>query len=180
MAKPTYYEMLRDPQWQKKRLEIMQRDEFCCQRCENTTNTLNVHHSYYEKGKSPWEYPAWSLHTLCKDCHEVIQEQLTELHRAIGLLAFEQIEEVTGYAKGLAVMDCSANDTPPICALTSSHDVDGFVRAIMTHNGPGAQRPFNNASNRLILFLQENECECGFVDGFYSCYPELIPAETAK
>jgi hypothetical protein len=31
---------------------------------------LNVHHRYYVKGRRPWEYPNFSLVTLCRDCHE--------------------------------------------------------------------------------------------------------------
>lgn len=45
----TYYEMLKDPRWQKKRLEIMERDEFACRDCGDKESTLNVHHTYYEE-----------------------------------------------------------------------------------------------------------------------------------
>ena len=31
---------------------------------------LNVHHSYYIRGKKPWEYPDDALVTLCEDCHK--------------------------------------------------------------------------------------------------------------
>lgn len=31
---------------------------------------LNVHHKYYVKGKSPWEYSDEALITLCEDCHK--------------------------------------------------------------------------------------------------------------
>lgn len=65
----SYYEKLRDPRWQKKRLEIMERDGFTCRDCGSATNTLNVHHAYYEKGFDPWEYPDGSLKTLCELCH---------------------------------------------------------------------------------------------------------------
>lgn len=30
---------------------------------------LHVHHTYYERGKQPWEYPLNSLQTLCWLCH---------------------------------------------------------------------------------------------------------------
>jgi hypothetical protein len=65
-----YSELLRDPRWQKRRLEVMNRDNFTCQHCGETTRTLNVHHCYYDRGKKPWEYPIASLVTLCCDCHE--------------------------------------------------------------------------------------------------------------
>jgi hypothetical protein len=69
--KPSYSELLRDPRWQKKRLEILQRDKFTCRSCQDTTTTLHVHHSYYQKGNMPWEYPNSSLITLCAPCHEI-------------------------------------------------------------------------------------------------------------
>jgi hypothetical protein len=65
----TYLEKLRDPRWQKKRLEIMSRDNFSCQICEDTKSTLNVHHRMYFPGKEPWEYEDWCLVTLCENCH---------------------------------------------------------------------------------------------------------------
>src|SRR4051812_4429925 len=56
----------RDPRWQKKRLEIMQRDEFSCRKCGNDQATLNVHHTFYSPGRDPWDYPDASLVTLCE------------------------------------------------------------------------------------------------------------------
>lgn len=72
----TYYEKLKDPRWQKKRLEIMERDKFECQLCYNNENELNVHH--FEYSKNPWDVENTSLITLCKDCHEriVVMEKL--------------------------------------------------------------------------------------------------------
>ncbi len=69
-AKTPYAEKFRDPRWQRKRLEIMQRDEFKCLDCESAEKTLNVHHRYYAKDRDPWEYPDWCLQTLCEECHE--------------------------------------------------------------------------------------------------------------
>jgi len=66
----TYAQLLRDPRWQKKRLEIMERDDFECRICGRDDLTLNVHHTYYEKGVAPWEYPDGSMYTFCEPCHE--------------------------------------------------------------------------------------------------------------
>ena len=64
-----YEELLKDPRWQRKRLEIMQRDNFTCQKCGCNDKPLNVHHLYYNKNKKPLEYDNSSLITLCEDCH---------------------------------------------------------------------------------------------------------------
>lgn len=73
-----YIEKLRDPRWQKKRLEIFTRDSWKCQICGETEKTLHLHHKYYLPGKEPWEAPAQSLITLCLECHET-EEQAKHL-----------------------------------------------------------------------------------------------------
>ncbi len=67
----AYIELLRDPRWQKKRLEIMQMDRWSCRRCHSKTDTLNVHHLMYIKGHDPWDYPDDLLITYCEDCHKL-------------------------------------------------------------------------------------------------------------
>lgn len=64
----TYSEKLKDPRWQKKRLEILNRDKWTCQRCFDTESTLHVHHIKYSG--EPWEVEERYLLTLCDECHE--------------------------------------------------------------------------------------------------------------
>jgi hypothetical protein len=66
----TYSQKLRDPRWQKKRLEIFNRDEWACTICKDTTTELQVHHLRYIFGKSPWDYENEMLQTLCSKCHQ--------------------------------------------------------------------------------------------------------------
>lgn len=68
MKQKTYSEKLRDPRWQKKRLEIMQRDNFTCRWCCDTKKTLNVHHLKYSG--NPWEADTEYLITVCEECHQ--------------------------------------------------------------------------------------------------------------
>lgn len=82
-AKP-YWQKLRDPRWQKKRLEIMERDEFACRTCFESSKTLNVHHRFYEKNKEPWEYDNNVLVTLCEGCHEKASDEIKIIQREIG------------------------------------------------------------------------------------------------
>lgn len=70
MKNRSYSEKLRDPKWQKTRLEVMKRDDFSCTSCKDKESTLNVHHCYYEGYKDPWDYPLESLRTLCESCHK--------------------------------------------------------------------------------------------------------------
>ena len=103
VKKERYAEMLRSPLWQKKRLEIMQRDDFTCQHCGCKERELQVHHRAYHKGAKPWEYDDSELITLCNQCHEVETEvknqhyldflHICNLSRKIGLseLFIEQL-----------------------------------------------------------------------------------------
>ena len=63
-----YFEKLRDPRWQKKRLEILNRDGFACRECHAKNRPLHVHHLFYQG--PPWRTPNFGLLTLCEDCHE--------------------------------------------------------------------------------------------------------------
>jgi hypothetical protein len=68
----NYSDKLKDPRWQKKRLEILQRDNFKCRVCNDSKSTLHVHHIYYhEDNKNPWDYSNNLLITLCDKCHEL-------------------------------------------------------------------------------------------------------------
>jgi hypothetical protein len=65
----SYSDLLRDPRWQRKRLEVMHRAHFACEHCGDTTTTLNVHHVEYVRGRMPWEYSGRELRCLCEPCH---------------------------------------------------------------------------------------------------------------
>jgi hypothetical protein len=93
----------KDARWQKKRLEIMNRDGWACVSCgaEGEGVTLNVHHAYYESGKAPWEYPDDVLNTLCEKCHERIHFLQKKLMTGIMREnATETLEALVGYADG--------------------------------------------------------------------------------
>lgn len=99
--KKSYSDKLRDPRWQKKRLQILERDNWTCLHCGSTENTLHVHHTYYEKGKEPWEADEKCLKTLCSECHEVepeyFEEQIHDLRlmfKQSGIMSLELIQVI--------------------------------------------------------------------------------------
>jgi hypothetical protein len=102
----SYYELLKHPKWQKKRLEIMEEYSFTCEYCGAEDKTLQIHHTYYEKGLMPWEYPNESLHCLCEDCHRNAQDWMTLLHRQIGQVGLSEVEDLLGYALALETRNC--------------------------------------------------------------------------
>jgi len=78
----TYSEKLKDPRWQKKRLEILERDNYTCTGCGIDGRykdkesglmdycEMHIHHIKYKKNAMPWEYDDDELTTLCYACHK--------------------------------------------------------------------------------------------------------------
>lgn len=91
----AYTEKLADPRWQRKRLEIFNRDNWTCQCCGDKASQLEIHHTQYWPGKEPWEYPGDMLITVCHKCHgeeqvrfQYEKELITAL-RSTGIHAME-------------------------------------------------------------------------------------------
>lgn len=89
-SKTKYSELLRDPRWQKRRLEIFERDDFRCGTCDSKDKTLHVHHLYYVSGRSPWEYPDWAFQTLCKPCHDDVSKDCRDDDGTYTMAEWEQ------------------------------------------------------------------------------------------
>jgi len=92
----AYAEKLRDPRWQKKRLEIFERDGWACKCCGAASETLHVHHRRYLFGREPWDNPQSDLVTLCETCHALEPDSykklifwLEEGYVIAGLFAFD-------------------------------------------------------------------------------------------
>lgn len=82
----AYAALLCRPEWQRKRLEIMDRDGYRCVQCKSLGepgNYLQVDHKHYVSGAFPWEAPNRYLQTVCRRCHE----RLTLWRRRISELA---------------------------------------------------------------------------------------------
>jgi hypothetical protein len=65
----NYSEKLKHPKWQKKRLEILHRDNFTCVLCGDKETELHINHLKYTG--EPYDAPNEDLETLCKVCHKL-------------------------------------------------------------------------------------------------------------
>ena len=74
MTKAEYAEKLKLPQWQQRRLKILERDGFTCTICNEYGHQVHAHHLYYENGKMPWEHPDSALICVCDKCHDYEHE----------------------------------------------------------------------------------------------------------
>jgi hypothetical protein len=75
----TYSEKLRDPRWQKKRLQVLERDNWTCKMCSDKETELHVDHTSYSG--EPWEALDDQLQTLCKHCHKMMTDWRTIMGR---------------------------------------------------------------------------------------------------
>ncbi|CAN7326030.1 HNH endonuclease signature motif containing protein [Variovorax sp. LjRoot84] len=103
----TYFEKLKDPRWQKLRLEALQAADWRCAACSDESSTLHVHHRQYFKGREPWEYETGQLEVLCESCHTLEHESQDPL-----LLAASFVPSV-----GRQNRDAAASVVAGFCAL---------------------------------------------------------------
>jgi 5-methylcytosine-specific restriction endonuclease McrA len=68
---PEFAELYKDPRWEAKRRQIIERDKNTCQRCLAQAVVMHVHHKFYKPNAAPWEYDNKALILLCALCHEV-------------------------------------------------------------------------------------------------------------
>ena len=117
MIKQEYYKLLKDPRWQKKRLEVMERDHFGCVNCGDNESTLNIHHLIYFPNKKPWEYRKDLLITLCEECHneekEYRKESIKALEEAVASCHF-LAEDI--FLIGLSLNEMEPNTPPAVVA----------------------------------------------------------------
>jgi hypothetical protein len=73
----SYSEKLRDPRWQQKRLEILNRDNWTCRFCGDGKTELHIHHVKYSG--EPWEGEDKDKITACKHCHRILEDLKEEI-----------------------------------------------------------------------------------------------------
>ena len=105
MVKSNYATKLKDPRWQKKRLEILERDGWACQLCGDTESTLMVHHRQYMPGRDPWDCPSEFLITLCEECHTNESDLRAEEEKALLDIMREKF-----WAKDVNDLACAINE----------------------------------------------------------------------
>lgn len=135
----TYSEKLREPAWQRKRLDIFNRDNFTCQLCLDTKTELQVHHKAYISGKDPHEYEDYYLITLCKHCHAIVTELKINL--------FEQEPKVMKIGAG-SMMQIFFID------LRGLHMYQGNPLTLI---GRYSHKAANDLTQLLINFWNQNE-----------------------
>jgi hypothetical protein len=106
----------RRPEWQKKRLDVMDAAGFKCEACGAADRELNIHHRRYVKGRMPWEYGGRELVCLCDKCHELwhyLQGQIMLSVSLADLQSMFQLTDITGFTgRKLTRVALAANISP--------------------------------------------------------------------
>lgn len=127
MEEKTYIQKLQDPRWQRKRLEILQRDEFRCKHCGADDKPLQIHHIAYNF-QDPWEIEPRLLISLCSDCHNyetvAVKAAFSKLIQTIKLAGF-----TSGEVELLTMVFEGENIIKP-----SPHCLDVIINSVRDHN----------------------------------------------
>lgn len=99
-TKQTYSAKLRKPQWQKKRLKILERDNYACRLCGDTYTELQIHHLEYSKTGNPWDVEDRALTTLCCHCHAATEFLKKEVSVSVATI---NARKINGQNEVLAV-----------------------------------------------------------------------------
>lgn len=176
MTKMSYSEQLRHPNWQRKRLEVMEAANFNCEDCGDANTTLNVHHQRYVKGRLAWEYEIDELQCLCQPCHAKHHEQRDLLDlllmngfdrkpQAIGLLAgyccahLELGDELEIDAKRVAGDEFLAGAVAGLLRPRGSIGWPEIAAAIRSFCDPKSSGSVFNPNEEHLLRLMESSSE---------------------
>ena len=143
-----YYKLLKDPRWQKRRLEILEQAEFRCIQCESEEKTLHVHHTIYRKGKKPWEYSDHDLQVLCESCHGDRHESESELKEALAGASIYDYDNLIGYLTGVRW----GNEAEGEINGVHPDFTDGFCKALRLDD------------SRLWSYLSRNDYKMSYSD----------------
>lgn len=117
----SYSEKLKDPRWQRKRLEVMQKNGFKCQSCDSSTKTLHVHHKRYRK-VDPWDYHFEELFCLCEDCHNSIHGLIERIEKWLPDLFPRHLEQILKLCESFFKEDLD----PELGREASTEELDEF------------------------------------------------------
>jgi len=113
-----YHEQMKHPNWQKKRLEVLEANGFTCEDCGAKDQELHVHHPYYKRGAMIWQYEIEELQCLCHKCHTEVHAIDEKIKQSIALLTQNQKMRVLGFSDAM---------TGPFMRSDNENYLEGFA-----------------------------------------------------
>lgn len=129
----TYSEKLKDPRWQKKRLEVMEANKFTCEMCGSTEKTLHVHHVNYRNGAKPWEYELHELRCFCEDCHAEVEANIESARKACSDINHAQLSTILWHVRN-AYFESVSIGSKHLVAETFSRGLARIRAATIIHS----------------------------------------------
>lgn len=124
----SYFEKLKDPRWQKRRLDVFQSANFACEYCSDDTSPLHAHHLEYISLRNPWEYDDSQLICLCDGCHRRWHEARDVLNGVLAGLTEAGLDRVMGYALAIAsLVVAPADSDAPVPSGFKGKGWDGLL-----------------------------------------------------
>jgi hypothetical protein len=140
-----YHEQIKHPLWQKKRLEVLEANNFTCQECGGTETTLNVHHPFYKRGAMIWDYEINELKCLCEPCHKEEHELDEKLKQSCVLLTKRDKWKTLGYVES-KVMQMELDE----------NNIDGKLVYKNPDHTEGVSDSFYNLDNDILQHLWQD------------------------
>lgn len=128
----SYLEKLKDPRWQKRRLEALSAAEFTCQFCDDKDSELHVHHKGYLKDFEPWDYSDAQLIVLCRKCHDIEHDKKRRVNEFLSFISGEDLHLAIGF---LASIFHTRNTHDPSVFLNTCNftEIEGYARGLLSH-----------------------------------------------
>ena len=131
----SYSDELRNPLWQKRRLQVFERAGWRCEWCGTTQSQLHAHHKVYLSRHKPWEYPDILLECLCDQCHERAHEHKRQFELCVASRPSAELSKLNRLFDKLAAAMTAPDRTTRIDLMNAVQDefdvIDDFRR------GPG-------------------------------------------
>ena len=126
------------------RLQILERDGWCCQKCFDSESTLHVHHLRYVPRWEPWEYPEELYLTLCEECHSYEYEMMPDVVDSL----IEQIKHKGFLSDDIKTLASAFNGL----GIVHAHDVTAEVIEYALRN----REIFNDLEDKYFKYLAES------------------------
>lgn len=173
---PSYSDLLRDPRWQRKRLEMLNAAGWKCTACGRSDNTLHVHHRRYVKGRKPWEYTDQELRVLCAECHQSGHEFIDLLMRAFDEAPdpTEFIGVAAGFIAGSLDLSSDVENSIRDGGIERSAFYLGSIANLLDHLGANARKA---AIGALSPFIEQEPITPAHREAidFFLAEPDDVP-----
>lgn len=131
----AYSDQLKHPNWQRRRLQVLQAADFSCARCGERDKPLHAHHKIYLRGRLPWDYPDELLECLCDPCHAAAHEDKARLDMQVARHPSSYLPTIARLMDRLGQAMTATNESDRADAMNAVYDELDAIQDF--ERGPG-------------------------------------------